>query len=428
MAHQNALFQFASETTIVRETIGKMFKVEHSDPSSYRLSVATPFDKQQSIEGMYNVEAAVMLPLLDTVYAEIVSAANRETRANATIPVADRGRSLSGYDDQYDGAEDPEITDDDLENDLDNAIARAGVVLGYMTHIANIKDGGAEWLKGFEVSKWIAKDPKDEAATLKCQLPGADLSNFIHEGRVMRVKERVKNRIITLDTWIEQQLAREGTSPEWKNKLAMCRVQQLHVEATDVSTAKDYIGDIVNDSAFNRDTTRLEEAIARVSNRKYMALTNALNNGIRNEIIKTFKAAYPTLCYSSMLVTDLNELNESPEWQDHQLQQEVNAAKREAEQELRNAIRAQNLFDVEKQAKQIAAIRAQAAGILAMIKKEKDAIAKSEKKAKTATKATKAATKATTKAKASSKKATTSKPRSRTTGIAGTSIAFAGSK
>ena len=192
----------------------------------------------------------------------------------------------------------------------------------------------------------------------------------------------------------------------------MARVQDIEVPDCPVNTAMDYIAEIVADSAFNRSTSRLEDAITRVANSRYINLAYALQDGQRRAIEKALKTAYDALPYSTLLQKDIAEVKASDEWADHQLALDVAQAKKDAEQEMRNAIRAQTMFNIEKQAKEIAGIKAQAAGIYAMINAEKASVTKAEKAAK-------AETKPKAKAKAAAKAVVA---KTKTKGIAGTKL------
>ena len=406
----NALINFASTNATVANTIAKLFALKPAKPTAFRLSVCAPDDVVEEGAGQYALEAPVVVALLDTAYAEIVSAATATERRDA-VPVAERGRSLSDFDAQYDGAEEPEATEETLEERLQSAIDRASIILRYAHHIASIKDGGASWITGFDVDKYIAIDPKDEEAETLCRRNG-DISQLIIDNRVMRVSEHVKNRLPQFNEWCDEGRRQEWASVEWKAKLAMARVQNIEVPDCPVNTAMDYIAEIVGDSAFNRSTTRLEDAITRVANSRYINLAYALQDGQRRAIEKALKTAYDALPYSTLLQKDITEVLASDEWADHQLALDVAQAKKDAEQEMRNAIRAQTLFSIEKQAKEIVGIKAQAAGIYAMINAEKAGVAKAEKAAK-------AETKPKAKAKAAAKAAVT---KAKTKGIVGTKL------
>ena len=406
----NALMNFASKNAAVANTITALFALKPAKPADFRLSVLAPDDVVEEGSGQYALEAPVVVALLDTAYAEIVSAATATERRDST-PVAERGRSLSGYDDTYDGAEEPEATEQTLEEQLQSAIDRASIILRYGKHIASIKDGGASWITGFDVDKYIARDPKDEEATAIC-LRNGDISQLIIDARVTRVSEHVKNRLPQFNDWCDAGRRQEWASVEWKAKLALARMQNIEVGDCPVNTATDYIAEIVAGSAFNRSTTRLEDAITRVANSRYIRLAYALNDGIKAPIERAAKTAWTALPYSLMLQHDIKEVKASDEWADHQLALDVAQAVKDAEQEMRNAIRAQTMFSIEKQAKEIAGIKAQAAGIYAMINKEKKELIKAEKAA-----APKAEPKA--KAKKEAKEVIT---KAKTTGIAGTKL------
>ena len=404
-AKTNALMNFASTNVTVADVIAKLFALTPVKPADFRLSASAPDDVVVEGSGQYSLEAPVVVALLDTAYAEIVSAATATERRDA-VPVNDRSRSLSGYEDTYDGADDEEETEQSLEEQLQAAIDRAAIIARYAQHIASIKDGGASWITGFDADKYIATDPKDEEAKGIC-LRNGDVSQLIVDGRVSRVTERVKNRLMSFNDWCDEGRRQEWASVEWKAKLASARIQNIEIEECPVNTAIEYIAEIVAKSAFNRSTTRLEDAITRVANSRYIRLAYALADGVRAPIQRAVKTSWTALPYSTLLQSDIAAVKASDEWADHQLAQDVAQAKKDAEQEMRNAIRAQTMFSIEKQAKEIAGIKAQAAGIYALIAKEKKELVKVDKITNPKAKAKKEAKAAVTKAK--------------TTGIAGTS-------
>lgn len=410
----NALMNFAAANTTVSATIAKLFAIKPIKAADFRLSVVRPDDVVEEGLGQYQLESPVVVALLDTAYAEVVSAACATERRDA-IPQADRARSLSGYDETYDGQDEPEATEHTLEELLQAAIDRASIVLRYARHIASIKDGGAQWITGFDVDKYVANDPKDEEAVAICARNG-DVSQLIIDARVTRVTEHVKNRLPSFHDWCDAGRRQEWASVEWKAKLAMAMVQGVEVPDAPVNTALDYIGEIVADSAFNRDTSRLEDAITRVANKRYLTIAYALGDGTKRGIDSAVKTAWTALPYSTLLQQDIAAVKASDEWADHQLACDVAQAKKDAEQEMRNAIRAQTMFSIERQAKEIAGIKAQAAGIYALINAEKASVAKAEKAAKAA------ANPKPAKAKKEAKAAIT---KAKTSGIAGTKSALA---
>ena len=384
----NTITNFAHTSTIISKTISKLLEVTPAAPKTFRLSVATPADVAGEGIGQYKVEAPVVAALLDTSYAEVVSAANRVPRKDS-IPVADRGRSLSGYDDKYDGAEEPEETEETLEEQLQAALDRAAVVLRYGKHIASIKDGGAEWLLGFEVDKWVptpglTDDPDGKYTldeVLRACTANTGLARHIKEGRVTRVKSVVDNKLPQIKEWINNQLFRDGIAESWAQKLAYASVLGLRIDDVEVNVAKSYIGDIVTRSAFRRETTRLEDAISRVANRRYLGLAYLLNEQALlqkpsdSEIAKAVAKAWPFLQYSSLLQQDVAEVKASDEYQDWLLQKDLETAKEAAQRDLRQAMREKALFGMEQYAAQAAAIRDQAAAIRASITQQREALA-----------------------------------------------------
>ena len=383
----NAIANFNHNSSIIAKTISKLMAVEPAATKTFRLSVATPADVAAEGVGQYKIEAPVIAALLDTAYAEIISAANRVPR-NDSIPVAERGRSLSGYDDQYDGAEEREETEESLEEQLQSALDRAAIILRYGRHIASIKDSGAEWLLGFEVDKWVpttglTDDPDGKFTldeVLRACAANAGLARHIKEGRVCRIKSVVDNKLPQIKEWINTQLSRDGIAESWAQKLAYASVIGLHIDDVEVNIAKSYIGDIVTRSAFRRETTRLEDAIARVANRRYLGLAYMLNEQALlqkpsdNEIAKAVAKAWPFLQYSSMLQQDIAEVKASDEYQDWLLQKDLESAKEAAQRDLRQAMREKAMFGMEQYAAQAAAIREQAAAIRASISQQREAL------------------------------------------------------
>jgi hypothetical protein len=121
-----------------------------------------------------------------------------------------------------------------------------------------------------------------------------------------------------------------------------------------------------------------------------------------------------------MLQADITEVKKSEDWADHQLQLDITANKEAAQNSLRQAMREQTLFDIEKQAVEIAATMKQAADIRAMLAKQREELfnpkpvpdAEAEAKATAKRKAAAAKAAATRKAKAEAK--------AKLTGIVGT--------
>jgi septal ring factor EnvC (AmiA/AmiB activator) len=72
-----------------------------------------------------------------------------------------------------------------------------------------------------------------------------------------------------------------------------------------------------------------------------------------------------------MLQIDIAAVKKSDEWEDHQLELEVQQAELDARRDMRAALREQTMFGLEKQAVQIAAIRGQSQSIRDMIAKAK---------------------------------------------------------
>lgn len=374
----NIITQFACDNVIISKAIEKLMEIEHKAPNTFRLSVETPDDTVPPGTGQYRVEAPIMLALLDTAYAEIVSCATRTTRKDAQIALADRHRYASGWDDVYDGG-DPDETQEDIENRLVEAVDRAEVILRYAKHIAAVKDGGAEWLAGFEVNKWVpAKGHEKDEDILRACATEVGLAEYIKLGKVSKIQSVVDNRLVNFTEWCDIQLRRKGVSEQWRNKVAEARVCGIVLSDIPVNTACEYIGDIVLGHAFNRNTTRLEDAVTRVANTYYIRLAYTIQNNIaaqqpnRMEIDKAFKKAFEFLPYSTMLQDDIKTVKASDEWADHQLMLDIEANKKAAQESLRQAMREQVMFDIEKQALEVAAMMKQANELRALIAKQRE--------------------------------------------------------
>lgn len=376
----NVIAQFAHTSSVISDAVTKLMSIEHKAPNTFRLSVATPNDVQEEGNGQYRVEAPILVALLDTAYAEIVSLANRTTRKDAQIALHDRHRYASGWDDQYDGSDDPEETEESIEEQLVNAVDRAEVVLRYAKHIAAVKDGGAQWLAGFEVDKWVPVEGlngEEYELVAKACLAEANLADHIKMGRVQKVRTVVENRLLPFNEWCDNQIHRKGVDDSWKNKCAYARICDIHINDIPVNTAMEYIGDIALSSAFNRLTTRLEDAMSKVANTNYMRVAYTLANNVaattvnKREIDKAMAKAWEFLPYSKMLQADIKDVLASDEWQDHQLDLDVKRAEEEAKQDERQAYRELTMFNIEKRALAIAETRTKADSIRALIAKER---------------------------------------------------------
>lgn len=416
----NVITNFNSSNTIIAAAVAKLMSVKAVDPKTFRLSVATADDVMPEGTGQFKLEAPVVLQLIDTAYAEIVSVANRITRKDQLIALHDRHRHNSGWDDIYDGSEEPEETEQSIEEQLIDAIDRAEVILRYGKHIAAIKAGGAEWLAGFEVDKWVPVEGLSDDELLVVQqacVSEVGLSKFIELGKVKKVRSVVDNRLLGFNEWCNVQIHRKGQDEGWKNKLAYARTLGIVLSDIPVNTACEYIGDIVLSEAFNRPTTRLEDAVRRVANNRYINVAYTIQNELaattpnRRAIDKAMAKSWEMLCYSDMLQKDIAEVKKSDEWQDYQLDLDVKAAEEEAKQDFRQAMREQAMFAIEKRALEIQKIRSQAENIRAMLAKERSELlqaapveddsaakAEAEAKAKRAAAAKKAAETRTRKA------------------------------
>lgn len=377
----NVISNFAAANTTIAAAIAKLMAVTHVSPKNFRLSVITPDDVVEAKDGQYQIEAPVLIALLDTAYAEVVSLLNRTTRKEQTIALHDRHRYASGWDDTYDGNETAEETEESIECQLGDALDRAAVILRYMKHVASIKAGGAEWLAGFDVDKWVpvvglTDDPKGtftvEDVAHACTTE-TNLWVHIQMGRVQKIHSVVDNRCLHLKPWLRAQLARKNQDDAWRNKLAYALVCDVEVEDIPVNTAVEYIGDIVSRSAFNRHTTRLEDAMRRVANSAYFRLGYAINAELialkptpRN-VEKALKKAYSYLPYSEALQADIKITRASPEWEDYQLDMDVRTAENEALRDERQALREMAMFNIEKRAIAIAETRSKADSIRALI-------------------------------------------------------------
>lgn len=382
----NVITNFAHANNVINAAITKLMAVEHKQPKTFRLSVPAADDVQPEGIGQYRVEAPIIIALLDTAYAEIVSAATRTTRKDAQIALHDRHRHNSGWDDQYDGADDKEETEEDLAAALVEAVDRAEVVLRYAKHIAAIKDGGAQWIAGFEVTKWVPMpgltDDPNGAFTLEQVMQACISETGLYEhikmSRVQKVKSVVENRLLPFNEWCDQQIHRKGVADNWKNKCAEARTCDIHLSDIPVNTAVSYIADIALGSAFNRTTTRLEDAVTKVANNNYLRVAYTLQNNIaattvnKREIDKAMSKAWDFLSYSVMLQRDIFEVKASDEWQDHQLDLDVKAAEEDAKRDFRAAMREQAMFNIEKRAIETQATRSQADHIRSLIAKQRE--------------------------------------------------------
>lgn len=338
--------------------------------------------------GQYKMEAQVILQLINTAYAELVSALNRVTRKDQLIPLNDRHRHASGWDDQYDGAEEPEETEESIETQVVNAADRAEVILRYGKHIASIKAGGAEWLTGFEIDAWVPvvglTDDKDGKFTVKEVVEscasGVNLETHILMGRVTKVRSVVDNRLMNFTPWCKAQVGtakRKEKVTDWTMKCAYAATLDITLQDIPVNDAINYIGDLVSKSAFNRKTTRLEDAVRQVGNSKYLSIAYSIKQNAaalrinEAELNKTYLKASEYLPYSDMLFTDIANIQASEEWADHELDMQVAQAEAEAKADVRQAVREQIMFGIEKRALEVANTRAQADAIRAIIAKDR---------------------------------------------------------
>lgn len=411
-----ALSHFGNSNETIRKLVERCFNTQPLESKDFRLAVETPDDDAEPIRGQYGLEASVMLQIRNTAFSEIVSAANAETRKDATIPVGDRGRSLSGYTDIYDGSDEPEVDHAALETNLDEAITRAEMVCKYMDHIASIPKGGAEWLKGFRVSTWVPTETEDEAVKVAIAAK-ADLSEFIAQGRVKKGYETIDNRLISFNEWCAQALKNPKTQGEWRNRLAYARMLNITVDwaHVPVNNAMDYIGDTVRRPAFNRTKSRLQEAIERVANAKYFNLVYAINavlldgNTKRLKDIERSNITWLALPYSAAMQKDIKEVKLSDAWQDAEEKREQEEYAKQAREMRRTALREQSAAErmattvgIMKMNAETQAMRIAAAKQMAAMQAELDAIMNPKPKAPR---------KAPAKAKA---KAKTTKPKAKT--------------
>lgn len=381
----NILSQFNHANPVIAQSIAKLMAVTPIKPNTFRLSVVTPDDVMEEGSGQYRMEALVVLQLINTAYSELVSALNRVTRKDTLIAQHDRHRHNSGWDDVYDGGENDapkEETELTIEEQVFNAVDRAEVVLRYGKHIASIKGGGAEWLTGFAISTWVPNEGLKDSDTftvkevLEACASGINLETHILMGRVHKVESIVENRLVGFTQFCKQQVSNARAKDkvtEWTKKVAYAATMGIELHDIPVNDAMEYIGDLVSKSAFDRKTSRLEDAVRQVGNSKYLSVAYAIKQNIaalkvkENELDKTFIKASEFLPYSDMLQLDIAQVHKSEEWEDHQLALEVQQAEVDARRDMRAALREQTMFSLEKQAVQIAAIRGQSADIRAMI-------------------------------------------------------------
>lgn len=391
MSKTNVLSNFAHSNEIIRKAVASVMATKAAKPSTFRLSVVTPDDVLEEGTGQYKMEAQVVLQLINTAYAELVSALNRTTRKEQLIPLNDRHRHASGWDDQYDGSEEPEETEESIETQIVNAADRAEVILRYAKHIASIKAGGAEWLTGFEVDAWVPvvglQDDKDGKFTVKevveACASGVNLETHILMGRVTKVRSVVDNRLLNFTPWCKAQVStakRKEKISDWTMKCAYAATLNVELHDIPVNDAINYIGDLVSQPAFNRKTSRLEDAVRQVGNAKYLSVAYAIKSNAaalkvnESELNKTYIKASEYLPYSDMLFIDLATVQASDEWADHQLDLDVQAAEADAKAEVRAAMREQIMFGIEKRALEVANTRSQADAIRALIAKDRAAL------------------------------------------------------
>ena len=390
----NILSNFAHTNSTIALCISKLMAVKPVNPNTFRLSVLTPDDVQEEGTGQYQVEAQVILQLLNTAYAEVVSALNRVTRKDQLIPLNDRHRHNSGWDDQYDGGEndaEPEETELSIEDQIVHAVDRAEVVLRYGKHIASIKQGGAEWLTGFEVDAWVPvaglTDDKDGKFTIDsvkqaCESE-VDLETHILAGRVVKVRTVVDNRLQGFTAWCQAQVStakRKEKVTDWTRKCAYAATMGIELHDVPVNDAMNYIGDLVSKPAFNRKTSRLEDAVRQVGNAKYLSIAYALKSNVAAlkvkdaELNKTFIKAFQYLPYSDMLQIDIQATLKSEDWLDHQLSLDIKQSEQDAKQNLRQAMREQAMFGMEQLAVQAQATNNQAQALRDMIAQQRAAL------------------------------------------------------
>lgn len=420
----NALNNFAHTNATIRKAVDSIMTTKTMKPSSFRLSVITPNDVVEEGSGQYKMEAQVVLQLINTAYAELVSALNRVTRKDQLIPLNDRHRHASGWNDIYDGSEEPEETEESIETQVINAADRAEVILRYAKHIASIKAGGAEWLTGFEIDAWVpvlglTNDP-DGKFTVKevvdACASGINLETHILMGRVTKVRSVIDNRLLNFTPWCKAQVStakQKGKISDWTMKCAYAATLNVELHDIPVNDAINYIGDLVSKQAFNRKTTRLEDAVRQVGNSKYLSVAYAIKQNAaalkvnESELNKAYLKAAEYLPYSDMLFADIAKVQASDEWADHELDMQVAQAEADAKADVRAALREQVMFGIEKRALDVANTRAQADAIRAIIAKDRAALltptmsqeeVDAKAKAKAATKAKAAATRAKNKA------------------------------
>jgi hypothetical protein len=346
--------------------ITKLVNLKLKSPSSFRLSVHTPDDVQEEGFGQYQAEAHVILRLLNTAYSEVVFS----MIADVATPVADRGRNPQ-FNPETPGAYESEAEQSQNQESLvEQAMHRAQVILAYGWYISRITHGGAEWLQGFTINNWGAADPNDEEAVLACS-SDADITTFIKESRVILKREQVQCRLLHFNDWCQQQLKREGLSPEWRAKVAYATTVGYieDQEAVSHSIMKEFIGPIVAEPAFNRPTSRLEDAVTQAANTQYLKLLQAFETGKENKVWDK-EAVQLLIPYSPILKANIQELKASTEWHDQILQEEVTTAHQAAEKNLREALREQVLSTIAQQANQVANINAKAEAIRATLRGE----------------------------------------------------------
>lgn len=303
----NALINnFASADSKIAKAVRSLITITQNEPRDYRLMVRTPKESEPVI-GMYAAEAQVILTLLDMAYNELVGTLNRVPRKDQ-IAVADRGRTLSEFDEEYNGNDEPEETYLSIEEQQEFAATAASMVHRYAEHIAAIKDGGAAWIvNGFSQPSWIAADPKD--TTL--EITPRNLPDLIKQGKVKRVTAHVSGRLASFKQWCETQLKSDWINVDWKAAIAYASVMMEKCPTVDVNDARDFIGAWAQQTPRNKTQTRLEIAITRVANRKWFGIELELQKG--NAYISP--ASMLLASYSPNFAEAKAELFDSAEWQ-----------------------------------------------------------------------------------------------------------------
>lgn len=428
---------FNSSNKVIAKAMEDMLKAKPLNPRDFRLSVTTIDDPKKEGTGQFNIEAHVVLDLLDTAYWELASVINSpETDDN--IPLADRlQKTLMDKSSAFKPGEDGGHAEDEKrptkEQRLELAVTAAGLVKKYAEHIAAVKGGGATWiLEGFNTKRWMPVDLKDEEAVKLCADQSSDFSDLIAAGRVKKVDTHVPGRMVTFTQWCDAQRLKKDQEINIKNMMAVCKVADVEVHSVTTETALKFMGSWVQGFGPNKTENRLHRSVRKVANQKYRSLCWAIDAGKRNDIEYRMNA-WNIIQYSELFATQLAELKNSDDYQDHLLKLELQAAQAKVAEQRRAMVRESVMLDIEEgaadleiqrraMAEEKKANEARRAAISAKLNPEMTLKAEAEEKAKAEKKAAAQAKAAAT--REAKKAAALAKANAPTKGIAGRTSVF----